>query len=448
MSKDNQADALSGAVRGKIDDIKNVDGRLTTLNQNINSSEGPIKQHLQSEEYITSTLEGLAGKTINESLANEDIQNLVNNLHDNLDQNIKLLPKEAADKLKFDFARAEAALKGFALPLNKGGPFDELLFMGISSEKEIFDNPISATKKALIAVSGQKNIPKEKYAEAVKNKAMEILKEDPKITKEQLEQYEKFITQGDKNQKYDATQKVFVPKVNIISQIESQALQEAANDAVQKISDRLKTNKKVGEKLNNIINSLGIEDKQIADSLLVVVTKLPSEELQEKGSKIVKDFAPLLQSDNPAIANGAKKALTELDPKYLADAGETIAENIQKASKTTLLQKVKGLFKEKGYYAQQNVDNVVSSLKVDSAEFTKYTQSSQNKAKEQPKNPEPAQSQSKEHTSKIRSNIETSGESKTQESKITLSNSKRSHVKNLSDRNTKKNVGRSGGLHP
>ncbi|AFB21120.1 hypothetical protein [Rickettsia canadensis] len=40
---------------------------------------------------------------------------------------------------------------------------------------------------------------------------------------------------------------------------------------------------------------------------------------QGQGSKIVKDFAPLLESSNPGLVNGTKKALTELDPEYLAE---------------------------------------------------------------------------------------------------------------------------------
>lgn len=111
------------------------------MNKNIVTTD-PIGQHLQSEEYIISTLEVLASKIISEVVENKDIQKLVDNLHINLGQDTKLIPS-AADKLKFDVARAEAALKGFVLPLNKGGPFDELSFMGVEDEEEIFANPIS-----------------------------------------------------------------------------------------------------------------------------------------------------------------------------------------------------------------------------------------------------------------------------------------------------------------
>ncbi|EER21937.1 hypothetical protein REIS_1126 [Rickettsia endosymbiont of Ixodes scapularis] len=233
------------------------------MNKNI-VTPNPIQQYLQSEEYITSTLEVLASKIISEVVENKDIQKLVDNLHINLGQDTKLIPS-AADKLKFDVARAEAALKGFVLSLNKGGPFDELSFMGIEDEEEIFANPIRATKEALIAVSGN-SIPKEQYAQAVKDKAIEILKQDPKNTPEKLEKYEKFIIQGDKNQKFNKDSKQFIPRVNQLSQAEFKELQKAATNMVQQISNRLEKNNKISKQLEQTIiltNSSGIKNPEI-----------------------------------------------------------------------------------------------------------------------------------------------------------------------------------------
>ncbi|HJD55100.1 MAG TPA: hypothetical protein LFW21_00210 [Rickettsia endosymbiont of Pyrocoelia pectoralis] len=357
MSKDNQGNVLSGEVRGKIEDIKNVDGRLNTLNKNIDPNNDIIQQHLRTEEYITSTLEGLAGKTINEAVTNEKIQELVDNLHNNLKQNLELLPNNA-DNLKFDVARAEAAVKGFALPLNKGGTFDELLFMGIS-EQEIFNNPIKATKEALIAVSGQ-SIPKEQYAQAVKDKAIEILKKDSNITPEQLKKYENFITQGDKNQKYDSKNNAFVPKINNLSQVESQALQEAATNAVQQINNRLDRGKKNGEAIK-VMEFVEVKNPQIKNDLLPAISKLPTEKMKEQGSNIIANFTPLLENTNPALVNGAKKALTELDPQYLAEAGDNIKQQLDKASKTSVIQKFMKIFTGKDY-AQQNIDKAFEGL--------------------------------------------------------------------------------------
>ncbi|WCR57202.1 MAG: hypothetical protein PG979_001259 [Rickettsia asembonensis] len=53
------------------------------MNKNIVTLD-PIQQYLQSEEYITSTLEVLASKIISEVVENKDIQKLVNNLPINL----------------------------------------------------------------------------------------------------------------------------------------------------------------------------------------------------------------------------------------------------------------------------------------------------------------------------------------------------------------------------
>ncbi|CEO17752.1 hypothetical protein RMONA_06995 [Rickettsia monacensis] len=287
IKKNDEVTEISAAVKGKIVDIKNVDSRLDTLNKNIVTPD-PIQQYLQSEEYITSTLEVLASKIISEVVENKDVQKLVDNLHINLGQDTKLIPS-AADKLKFDVARAEAALKGFVLPLNKGGPFDELSFMGIEDEEEIFANPIRATKEALIAVSGN-SIPKEQYAQAVKDKAIEILKQDPKNTPEKLEKYEKFIIQGDKNQKFNKDSKQFIPRVNQLSQAEFKELQKAATNMVQQISNRLEKNNKISKQLEQTIiltNSSGIKNPEI---IIRALNKLDSTYLTENSTKIATEL--------------------------------------------------------------------------------------------------------------------------------------------------------------
>lgn len=409
MSKENQSNVLSGEVKGKIEDIKNVDGRLNTLNKNIISND-PIQKHLQSEEYISSTLEGLAGKIINEAVPNKDVQTLVDNLHANLAQDVNLLPS-AADKLKFDIARVEAAVKGFVLPLNNGGPFDQLSLMDIEDIKEVFDNPIKATKEALIAVSGQA-IPKEQYAQAVKDKAIDILKKDFNISPEQLKKYENFITQGDKNQEYDSRKQIFIPKANKLSEVEASALREVATNAVQKINDRLKKGKETGKILMNqykLLESLGITDSNLKNNLLPAITKLPPEELQEKGSKIIKDFAPLLNSKNQSLIDGATKALTELDPKYLSEYSSVIANDLNKINEkgTSLWEKFKTIFTGKDYlgkrfeqsvnkyallgeeYIKKEIDNKIFSNALTNDEIatglTKFVNENQDKLRQDPK---------------------------------------------------------------
>ncbi|ABV73546.1 hypothetical protein A1E_03030 [Rickettsia canadensis str. McKiel] len=64
-----------------------------------------------------------------------------------------------------------------------------------------------------------------------------------------------------------------------------------------------------------------IKEPEIIKPLLPAISKLSPEKMieQGQGSKIVKDFAPLLESSNPGLVNGTKKALTELDPEYLAE---------------------------------------------------------------------------------------------------------------------------------
>ncbi|AFC71240.1 hypothetical protein [Rickettsia australis] len=287
IKKNDEVTEISAAVKGKIVDIKNVNSRLDTLNKNIVTPD-PIQQYLQSEEYITSTLEVLASKIISEVVEHKDVQKLVDNLYINLGQDTKLIPS-AADKLKFDVARAEAALKGFVLPLNKGGSFDELSLMGIEDEEEIFAGPIRATKEALIAVSGN-SIPKEQYAQAVKDKAIEILKQDPKNTPEKLEKYEKFIIQGDKNRKFNKDSKQFIPRVNQLSQAEFKELQKAATYTVQQISNRLENNNKISKQLEQTIiltNSSGIKNPE---GIIRELNKLDSTYLTDNSTKITTEL--------------------------------------------------------------------------------------------------------------------------------------------------------------
>lgn len=209
-------------------------------------------------------------------------------MHINLEQDKKLVPS-VADKLQFDVARTEAALKGFVLPLNQGGPFDELSFMGIDNEEEIFANPIKATKEALIAISG-KAIPKERYAQAIKDKAIEILKQDFKNISEKLKKYEKFIIQGDKNQKFDKKSKQFIPKLNRLSQIELQELQQAATHTVQQINSRLENNNELSKQLEKTIiitNSSGVKNPGV---IMRELNKLDYTYLAESSTKIATEL--------------------------------------------------------------------------------------------------------------------------------------------------------------
>ncbi|ABV73545.1 hypothetical protein A1E_03025 [Rickettsia canadensis str. McKiel] len=314
IKKNDEVTEISDVVKTKIVDIAKIDSRLDTLHKNIITLD-PIQQYLQSEEYITSTLEVLASKIISEVVENKEVQKLVDNLHINLGQDIKLIPS-VADRRKFDVARAEAALKGFVLPLNPGGPFDKLSFMGIEDAQEIFANPIRATKEALIAVSG-KAIPKEQYAQAIKDKAIEILKQDPKNTSEKLEKYEKFIIQGDQNQKFDKDSKQFIPRVNQLSQVEFKALQKAATNTVQQINNRLEKNNEISKQLEQTIiltKSSGIKNPEV---IIKKLSKLHSTYLAENSTKIA----------------------TEL--KYINDRG------------TSLWEKFKQIFTGKNYLAER-----------------------------------------------------------------------------------------------
>ncbi|CAK6516324.1 hypothetical protein [Rickettsia helvetica] len=72
----------------------------------------------------------------------------------------------------------------------------------------------------------------------------------------------------------------------------------------------------------NLSPNISIEEnKKVASALLPAISKLPPEKMTEQGREIIKNFAPLLESKHPALVNGAKKVLSELDPGYLAEHG-------------------------------------------------------------------------------------------------------------------------------
>ena len=55
----------------------------------------------------------------------------------------------------------------------------------------------------------------------------------------------------------------------------------------------------------------------------------------EQGKEIIKNFAPLLESSNPALVNGTKRVLAELNPGYLRNTdGEKYSIRITKSNQT------------------------------------------------------------------------------------------------------------------
>lgn len=239
-------------------------------------------------------------------LASEEINELVNSINQQSKACIKLEVSPAKQaKMRLAATNLEASLKGFELPLEKNAAFDNLSYTGLE-EKEILEKALPAVKEALIELNDQK-ISKDQYVKALIDKTQEILKKDSKITPEQLEKYKKFITQGDKSKNLvnKEFQQATIPEKSL-------ELEENAKAAANKAKEAMDQNTMEAQKLT-------IENPYSAiDNKLNTGSKLANDNLK---IKIEKDFAPLLESKNPALVNGTKKVLAELDPGYLTERG-------------------------------------------------------------------------------------------------------------------------------
>ncbi|WP_232202666.1 hypothetical protein [Rickettsia montanensis] len=114
------------------------------------------------------------------------------------------------------------------------------------------------------------------------------------------------------------------------------------------------TNEKEAKALSSI-NELGVNEPNIIKTLLPAISKLPPEKMIEQGKEIIKNFAPLLESSNPALVNGTKRVLAELNPGCLTEHGwgESIALELQRVTKPKLWQRIVAVFTGTDY-AQKN----------------------------------------------------------------------------------------------
>ena len=100
-----------------------------------------------------STIEALGARALMSFLPTEEIQNLVNDIHkaENAHRNFISNDRDA-QKSRLSAAKTEAALKGYALPVSKGGPYDEITLSTpfTDEEREI---AFSVAKKSLLALS-------------------------------------------------------------------------------------------------------------------------------------------------------------------------------------------------------------------------------------------------------------------------------------------------------
>ncbi|HJD67197.1 MAG TPA: hypothetical protein LFV66_01835 [Rickettsia endosymbiont of Bembidion lapponicum] len=114
------------------------------------------------------------------------------------------------------------------------------------------------------------------------------------------------------------------------------------------------------------------ENKNAATALLPVVSKLSAEELQKKGSQIVKDFTPFLLESKSPENNRAIKTLMELDPSYLAENSTKITTELREIKKKgiSIWEKFKSIFTGKDYL-EERLEQSVNKYAVLSDEYVK-----------------------------------------------------------------------------
>ncbi|ABV74965.1 hypothetical protein A1C_03395 [Rickettsia akari str. Hartford] len=72
------------------------------------------------------------------------------------------------------------------------------------------------------------------------------------------------------------------------------------------LEKNIETNKNITQGVD-IIEEAGVNKSEMINSLLPAISKLPPKKMTEQYRDIIKHFAPLLESSNPALLNGTKK---------------------------------------------------------------------------------------------------------------------------------------------
>lgn len=341
------ANEMMSGLTSVISAVDTYSGRIAESN--------PVNKILTSyDAYLGAVAQGKDG--IRNYLPSKEIDSLTNGINQQLETCIKLeVSSTKQAKMRFAAANLEASLKGFELPLEKNTAFDNLSYTGLE-EQEILGKAIPAVKEAIIKLNGE-HVSRKEYAQAVINEALNNLKKDPEISAESLKKYENFITQGDKSKKLVKGE--FQPAV--IPEKTDQLAEEAVK-AANKAKEAMNKNTREAEQVtienpySAIDNKLNPNNGKLANDNLKI--------------KIEKYFAPLLESKNPALVNGTKRVLAELDPGYLTERGwgANIALELQRVAKPKLWQRIAQVFTGTDY-AQQNIDKAVANFEKSSISY-------------------------------------------------------------------------------
>ncbi len=296
---------LSPSAIGLIGDIKNCVVTNTTKARVIEQSAKTYDEMISGKyDSSMSTIEGLGARALMSFLPHEEIQKLVDDIH-NTEQIHRefLTDKETAYKGQLSAARTEAALKGFVLPVSLGGPYDEisrdLKGAGITDAeaKIAFD----VTKKMMLELAGQE-LTSEEYLKQAKERYSEILKRDyHELAPDRVEAIQEYVDHGIKKKQGQS-----------LPELEKVQIREAALKTRQEFSKIFNSHEKnilttqvASSIMSGVIKQIEEKQKikltpemveQITQALVPTLAKLDSDYLKEKKELLTKELVSSLQS--------------------------------------------------------------------------------------------------------------------------------------------------------
>jgi len=388
---------LSPLAKGLVGDIKNCVVTNTTKAQVIGEAS------LTSYEMIAgrynssmSTIEGLGARALMSFAPPEEIQTLVNKIHAAEETHRTFIGNSIdAGKGRLSAAKTEAALKGYALPVSKGGPYDEITLSRPFTDEER-EMAFAAAKEALLTVAN-KNIPSAEYGQKVQEEYAKIIRRNLDLTPERIAVLEEYAIKGtikkqgqalpelEKEQIKEAAQETLAEFNKIFSSHKDKMLSAEPNIILEKnaqkfliqaVENNLKsqgysidptTKKELEEFTKRKIESLNPRDvnsdavKGLAENFAAELSKSPRfivlgaiKDLEKENGYII--------SENQAqrLVNKLSPALAELDPEYLKQYSEIISGQIQKevVAKSMVTASVLG-----GIYIREgNLDKIANNL--------------------------------------------------------------------------------------
>lgn len=388
---------LSPLAKGLVGDIKNCVVTNTTKAQVIGEAS------LTSYEMIAgrynssmSTIEGLGARALMSFAPPEEIQTLVNKIHAAEETHRTFIGNSIdAGKGRLSAAKTEAALKGYALPVSKGGPYDEITLSRPFTDEER-EMAFAAAKEALLTVAN-KNIPSAEYGQKVQEEYAKIIRRNPDLTPERIAVLEEYAIKGtikkqgqalpelEKEQIKEAAQETLAEFNKIFSSHKDKMLSAEPNIILEKNAQKFliqavennfksqgysidpTTKKELEEFTKRKIESLNPRDvnsdavKGLAENFAAELSKSPRfivlgaiKDLEKENGYII--------SENQAqrLVNKLSPALAELDPEYLKQYSEIISGQIQKevVAKSMVTASVLG-----GIYIREgNLDKIANNL--------------------------------------------------------------------------------------